>query len=1415
MAHMQKSSPSKSSRPSSTNIPAPVPMKPFSGSSWQGSRPDPDNTPAAPKGSALPNHVSLRTKTSPSLASTSAKPSPLKNSPSPSASPSPTPHPQQSSGFKIRIPRDLPNIPDIFRNPDSARSQSSTSPKSKSSTPYSPASSPNPRPASVDAEPVYQQNPTLTPLPVDNSKRTHSEMLSGESVLIKNFPIFGESTTEYRQEDQDRPQLSWSFRSFGAHPPGAEACGPSSVTFDVAVKFEPKSVIRSPAVAEKVAFEAECGSVVPDAVVKEETTDVTMTAASPLRRHRGRSHTKSSSPAPPAAPTSVRLPTPMSINGGTTTGSSEQIRTASSSLPSSPKVTTTSSPSSTQPSVSTTPSTSHHSSSRPLVEATSSSSSSTTASGKESSAPSASSNLSESLPAQLQKNLQPVGSSSDVHVTNSPPPPPTSIADAIEQNIRTNETLQLVRLGMSILDRLLSNPVSKSFVNKVPLVLRNYHSAIKRPMDLTTIEQNLWKAFVVQQQSLSQPMNPALLSTADHITFTKGYSKQSEFEHDLWQIYNNAVTFNPPNDNIYKQATQFQILYNGLLMAHRDGLLPIPRMPQELYHPSMISLDNPGTLYLFRAQTFREMDRKLTDMATDLFANFHQPLIDVMNAPEPMSPEKPRFARMYINKNRSLLSNCRDDPRARLAILSDLKVSKPFNDPAGGSNPIKMVHIKARVMLGKPIGERHDMITVGDLDCPSAWVVFAGIKTLDLDIDVPAKFEKRILSRIRHDVSPFVDTKLTVDQEKVFLEALGFQHFTAHGSESTPSDSAGASAPSQASSNQPAARSTQPSAPTPRQSSPSVTTTTATSSMTNRVEPKTLPSLPSPIMPSLPSPIMPSPTPPTATPKPTLAKPAATPISLGVSPAKSGSQELKRPFEESISRSQESETDVRHVDKRRPSLIEKELSHAAAAAAATSAIQSNFKLASSPHPIQPEHTTRQAPLPSSALVRSTSITPPTVAKSFDPTPAPVTIGQASRMISALTAQAAIRDSPLSSPLVTATLTPVPMTMSTPTSTLAMRSTSGQDDDFGQGKMVMTSAGFTRALTDREEQMLRDIKITAREKQVPYTSWSAIEPTLIADSAQGLFKRIYHVQGEEGLVIQNFKEMDAESFEQRVREVACLLKLRGLEGVGQIQSIIDDNDDHLVGLSMTKYAYTLKAYATNARRHPSPCQKLSLIRDMVAALSSIHGAGLAHRDLSEVNIMVDEDPLLKLEDNTPRPWVRVIDFGKSVFVEPEEVKRWSMKDHVSDEELALLPLVVLPPDHGYKLYRSILTLPRSKHDHTPLPPVDPRAEDVYSLGVLIWRTFSGKSPWNGAIEDDIKTIRYLISSDEQIKFQLEREVTGRRSRELLLRCLTAEANTRSTIHQLRDWLEQPEILAELLKEFEILGGGRKKVRKNLD
>ncbi|KAF9363292.1 hypothetical protein BGX34_004454 [Mortierella sp. NVP85] len=183
------------------------------------------------------------------------------------------------------------------------------------------------------------------------------------------------------------------------------------------------------------------------------------------------------------------------------------------------------------------------------------------------------------------------------------------------------------------------------------------------------------------------------------------------------------------------------------------------------------------------------------------------------------------------------------------------------------------------------------------------------------------------------------------------------------------------------------------------------------------------------------------------------------------------------------------------------------------------------------------------------------------------------------------------------------------------------------------------AMLNEQIMKRGNKMLMDLKTKAKEMNVPCQHWSDIEPTLIVDAAQGLFKQIYRVRGNNDLVVQNFKEMDAESFEQRVREVACLLKLRDLKGVGQIQSVVDNQEDHLVGLSMTKYPYTLKQYATNARRHPTSCQKLYLITDM----------DLLRRDLT---IMIDED----LEDQSPQPFVKVIGFGKSVVVEREEVER---------------------------------------------------------------------------------------------------------------------------------------------------------------
>ncbi|KAK3840523.1 MAG: kinase-like domain-containing protein [Linnemannia elongata] len=717
------------------------------------------------------------------------------------------------------------------------------------------------------------------------------------------------------------------------------------------------------------------------------------------------------------------------------------------------------------------------------------------------------------------------------------------------------------------------------------------------------------------------------------------------------------------------------------------------------------------------------MDRKMTDISTDLFSSLHQPIFDIATDQiGQLSPERPRFVRMFINKNRSLLAKCGDERFARVAILTDIQVSKPYmgsfgdgsesskatSSPGPGrpkssgaqGGPTSMVKMTAKVLIGKPIGERHDMVTVGDLDCPNAWMTVACVRAMEVEVEVPARFEKGVLSKMRHEVVPYSsDPKNTPEHQRVFASALNIllpgiaKTFQNQGQTPALIDT-----PQSILSSPPSTASTPP--PT-KGLGLGITTPSTTISETTSTSPR---------------------------------KRGA---SSTVATTTAGSASSKSTWVDI----QDGGPKGRYLVKLRvPTVI---------------------------------RATRRRGTSSAGL-------------------------------------------PMDSPHVASVSTPstplIPGRVHTLSSQVpATPSPHSEKESLSAPDWML----LNEQITKRGSKMLLDLKSVARQKKVPYTRWNTIEPTLTVDSAHGLFKRIYHVRGQPGLVVQNFKEMDAESFDQRVREVACLLKLRGFQGVGQIQSVIDNEDDHLVGLSMTKYAYTLKQYATNARRHPTPCQKLSLIREMVSAMCAIHRAGLAHRDLSEVNIMVDEDPHELLEDQSPRPLIKVIDFGKSVFVNPAEVQRWSMRDHVSKEELALLPLVVLPPDHGYKLYRSILTLPKTKHDHTPLAPVDPRSEDVYSLGVLIWRTFSGKSPWNGAIEDDLKTIRYLVSSDSQIRFQLEKEVAGTMSRELLLRCLTARAETRSTTQQLKDWLNQPEVASGLLQEFEALGGGRKKVRKNLD
>jgi hypothetical protein len=365
-----------------------------------------------------------------------------------------------------------------------------------------------------------------------------------------------------------------------------------------------------------------------------------------------------------------------------------------------------------------------------------------------------------------------------------------------------------------------------------------------------------------------------------------------------------------------------------------------------------------------------------------------------------------------------------------------------------------MVNMTAKVLIGKPIGERYDMVTVGDLDCPNAWMTVACVRAMEIEVEVPARFEKGVLSKMRHEVVPYSsDPKNTPEHQRVFASALNLLlPGIAKTSPNQGQMPAIIDTPQSTFSSPPSTASTPP----------------ATKGLGLGI---TAPS--------------------TTISEPISTSPRKRGASSTVSASTSGAASLKSTWVDV----QDGGPEGRYLVKLRlPSV---------------------------------SRTSRRRGTSSAGM----TMDPPHLASASTPS-TPLIPGRAHALSSQVPA--------------------------TPSSQLPEESISAPD------RMLLNEQ-----ITKRGSKMLQDLKSVARQKKVPYTRWDTIEPTLTVDSAHGLFKRIYHVRGQPGLVVQNFKEMDAESFDQRVREVACLLKLRGFQGVGQIQSVIDNEDDHLVGLSMTK------------------------------------------------------------------------------------------------------------------------------------------------------------------------------------------------------------------------------------------------------
>lgn len=314
------------------------------------------------------------------------------------------------------------------------------------------------------------------------------------------------------------------------------------------------------------------------------------------------------------------------------------------------------------------------------------------------------------------------------------------------------------------------------------------------------------------------------------------------------------------------------------------------------------------------------------------------------------------------------------------------------------------------------------------------------------------------------------------------------------------------------------------------------------------------------------------------------------------------------------------------------------------------------------------------------------------------------------------------------------------------------------------------------------------------------------------NASGFFKHVYFT---EDIVLQIFQRSTAS---QRIIEIASLLALKDKPYIGRIKEVIYDADE-VIGLTMDRYEMTLKDYLhKHTHQRLNAEQRMHIILQMLESVNISHQAGIAHRDLSTVNFMMNSDANLYL-----------IDYGKAVFMNARDARRWWVEsdnrecykeDVKADtrEELAVwcrnLPYVMAKPDHGYRFYRSIQTLPKSERDRKILPHlIDPAAEDIYSLGTMIWKIFSGLEPWPGVFDTDLKKLRDIVKNDYSIDNMLDRSMPGPMSKMFMQMFLRVQPQDRMSAADILYWVKQDNIKSALIEEWSANNGSRRTAAKN--
>lgn len=296
------------------------------------------------------------------------------------------------------------------------------------------------------------------------------------------------------------------------------------------------------------------------------------------------------------------------------------------------------------------------------------------------------------------------------------------------------------------------------------------------------------------------------------------------------------------------------------------------------------------------------------------------------------------------------------------------------------------------------------------------------------------------------------------------------------------------------------------------------------------------------------------------------------------------------------------------------------------------------------------------------------------------------------------------------------------------------------------------------------------------------------------------KHVYSKGGDDIHIFQNT------SIAQQISEIACQLTVSRKQRIGHIhQVIMKDDTTQVIGFTTPKYEMSLKDHLQqNQQPHLSSFQRMDLIVQMTKAVKTLHVDGIAHRDLSLESFMVTSSTD-KLLDGSPKIHLHLTHFERAVFFRPSDARNWWINFKDSNDKLTVwcknLPYVMARPDHSHLLTRSIQTLPRASTDHAVLPYlINAPAEDVYSLGTLMWHIFSGMQAWPGLADTDLKRLRETVYCTANISSVIDIEMPGPVSATFLKKILCVEPEDRLSAAEVLEYIENTNIRDVLILEW---------------